>query len=173
VSNVLREVLLKGALTTRLMPSLPYTLPALFQQGWLLLDKKKVVRKWRDQAQPFPWQLKLNLLQHYVPVLRTNLEALVADAEWRFGSRLFLFHLNQAADALVSVLFAVNEVYEPGDRRAERTILPTLEKAPGDFLALFTEVLEGPFDERGMLYRARLFQQLAREALNIAEAEMA
>lgn len=170
---MLREVLLKGALTTRLMPSLPYTLPALFQQGWLLLDKKKVVRKWRDQAQPFPWQLKLNLLQHYVPVLRTNLEALVADAEWRFGSRLFLFHLNQAADALVSVLFAVNEVYEPGDRRAERTILPTLEKAPGDFLALFTEVLEGPFDERGMLYRARLFQQLAREALNIAEAEMA
>jgi hypothetical protein len=137
-----------------------------------LLDKGKVVRKWRDQAQPFPWQLKLNLLQHYVPLLGENLEALVVDAERHLGSRLFLFHLNQAADALVSVLFAVNEVYEPGDRWAERNILPTLEKAPKEFLTRFTEVLEGPFDQSGMLYRARLFQQLAMEMLNLSEAEM-
>ncbi len=173
VSNVLREVLQKGVLTTRLMPSRPSMLPALLQQGWLLLDKGKVVRKWRDQAQPFPWQLKLNLLQHYVPLLRANLEALTASAERHLGSRLFLFYLNQAVDALVSVLFAVNEVYEPGDRRAERNILLTLEKAPKDFLTRFTEVLEGPFNESGMLYRVRLFQQLAMEALNIAEAVMA
>jgi hypothetical protein len=172
VSNVLREVLQKGMLTTRMMPSRPYTLPALFQQGWLLLDKKKVVRKWRDQAQPFPWQLKLNLLQHYVPLLRKNLEALVAGAERHLGSRLSLFHLNQAIDALFSVLFAVNEVYELGDRYAERNLLPTLEKVPGDFPIICTEVLEGPFDERGMLYRARLFQQLATEVLNLAEAWM-
>lgn len=169
VSNVLREVLLKGALTTRMMPSHPYTLPALFQQGWLLLDKRNVVRKWRDQAQPFPWPLKMNLLQHYVPLLRENLEALVADAERHLGSRLFLFHLNQAADVLVSVLFAVNEVYEPGDRRAERNILPTLERVPRDFLTRCTEVLEGPFDDAGALSRARLFQQLAAEVLDMAE----
>ncbi len=172
VSNVLREVLLKGELTTRLMPSRPYTLPALFQQGWLLLDKKKVVRKWRDQAQPFPWQLKLNLLRHYVPILHENLEALVADAERHLGSRLFLFHLNHAIDALVSVLFAVNEVYEPGDRRAERNIFPALERVPRDFLTRFTEVLEGPFDDAGALYRARVFHQVAMEVLNLAEAEM-
>ncbi len=172
VSNVLREVLLKGALTTRLMPSRPYTLLALLQRGWLLLDKKKVVRKWRDQAQPFPWQLKLNLLQHYVPLLRENLEELVVNAERHLGSRLFLFHLNQAIDALISVLFAVNEVYEPGDRRAERNILPALEKAPKDFLTRFIEVLEGPFDDAGALYRARVFHQVAMEVLNMAETEM-
>jgi transposase-like protein len=173
VSNVLREVLLKGVLSTRLMPIRPSMLPALLQRGWLLLDKKKVVRKWRDQARLFPWQLKLNLLRHYVPLLRENLEALVVDAEGHLGSRVFLFHLNQAVDALVSVLFAVNEVYELGDRRAERDIFPALEKVPRDFLILFPEVLEGPFDEGGMLYRARLFQQLAAEALNMAEAEIA
>jgi hypothetical protein len=154
------------------MPIRPYMLPALLQWGWLLLDKRKVVRKWRDQAQPFPWQLNLNLLQHYVPLLRENLEALVADAERHLGSRVFLFHLNQSIDALVSVLFAVNEMYKLGDRYAERNILPTLEKVPGDFTIIFTEVLEGPFDERGMLYRARLFQQLAAEVLNLAEAGM-
>jgi transposase-like protein/predicted nucleotidyltransferase len=172
VSNVLREVLLKGALTTRLMPSRPYSLPALFQQGWLLLDKRKTVRKWRDQTQPFPWQLKLNLLRHYVPLLRENLEAIVADAERHLGPRLFLFHLNQAIDALISMLFAVNEVYEPGDHRAETNILPTLERVPRDFLTRFIEVLEGPFDEAGALYRARLFQQLAAEVLGMAEVEL-
>jgi hypothetical protein len=147
-------------------------LPALLQQGWLLLDKRKVVRKWRGQAQPFPWQLKLNLLQHHVPFLRENLEALVADAERHLGSRLFLFHLNQAIDALVSVLFAVNEVYELGDRRVEINILTTLENVPRDFSDRFTEVLEGPFDDAGALYRVRLVQQLAVEVLNMTEAEM-
>jgi hypothetical protein len=137
-----------------------------------LLDKRNVVRKWRYQAQPFPWQLKLNLLQHYIPILRENLEELAADAERSLGPRAFLFHLNRVVDALVSVLFAVNEVYELGDCRAERDIFPALEKVPRDFLTIFTEVLEGPFDERGMLYRARVFQQLVAEALNMAEAEM-
>jgi transposase-like protein len=169
VSNVLREVLLKGALATKPMPSHPHTLPALFQRGWLLFDKRKVVRKWRDQVQPFPRRLKLNLLQHYVPLLRKNLEALLADAERHLGSRLFLFHLNQAIDALVSVLFAVNEVYELGDRRAEQNFFPTLERVPRDFLTRFTEVLEGPFEDAGALYRARLFQRLAAEVLSIAE----
>jgi predicted nucleotidyltransferase/transposase-like protein len=169
VSNVLREVLLKGALTTRLMPIRPSTLPALLLRGWLLLDRRKVMRNWRDQAQPFPLQLKLNLLQHYMPLLRENLEELVADSERHLGSRLFLFHLNQAVDALASVLFAVNEVYESGDRREERNILPTLERVPGDFLTRFIEVLEGPFDDAGVIYRARLFQQLAAEMLNLAE----
>jgi len=130
------------------------------------------VKTWRDQAQPFPRPLKLNLLQHYVPLLRENLEALVADAERHLGSRLFLFRLNQATDALISVLFAVNEVYEPGDRRAERTILPTLERGPRDFLTRFREVVEGPFDDAGALYRARLFQQLAAEVLGMAEVEL-
>jgi len=100
------------------------------------------------------------------------LEELAADAERRLGSRLFLFHLNQAADALISILFAVNEVYEPGDRRAERSILPTLEKVPSGFLTRFTQVLEGPFDEKGMLYRASVFHQGALEMLHMAEAEM-
>jgi hypothetical protein len=172
LSNVLREVLLRGTLSTKLMPIRPYMLPALLQRGWLLLDKGKVVRKWRDQAQPFPWQLKLNLLQHYVPLLRENLEALVADAERHLGSRVFLFHLNQSIDALVSVLFAVNKMYELGDRYAERNILPTLERVPRDFLYRIIEVMEGPFDDAGALYRARLFQQLAAEMLVMAEAEL-
>ena len=104
-----------------------------------------------------------------MPYLREILEELIADAERHLGSRLFLFHLNQSIDALVSVLFAVNEIYEPGDRSAERNVLPTLEKVPGDFPILFTEVLEGPFDERGMLYRAHLFKKLADEVFGMAE----
>jgi hypothetical protein len=66
----------------------------------------------------------------------------------------------------------VNEVYELGDRRAERTILLTLEKAPRGFLPILIEVLEGPFDEAGALYRVRLFQQMVMEVLNMAEVEM-
>src|SRR5947209_3053868 len=83
----------------------------------------------------------MNLLRHYVRLLRENVEALTVSAERHLGSPLFLFHLNQAVDVLISVLFVVNELDEPRDRRAERNILPTLEKISRDFLNRGTEVL--------------------------------
>jgi hypothetical protein len=83
-----------------------------------------------------------------------------------------LFHLNWAVDALIEILLAVNEVYDPADRRTERLVLPTLPRVPEEFLARFTQVLQGPFDVEGARYRAQLFSELSREVLQQAKAHM-
>jgi len=105
-------------------------------------------------------------------MLRENLEDLVANAERRLGPRAFIFRINWAVDALTGILFALNEVYDPADRRTERIILPTLVHVPKNFTSRLTEVLEGPFDDMGALYRAWLFKQLANEVLQLAEAQI-
>ncbi len=172
ISEVLDEVLGQGAVTTKKLPFRPYTLPALLQRAWLLRDKEGIVEQWRKKAKIFPNELKLNILRHFLPILRENLAELKANAERGLGAWGFIFHLNWAMDALARILFALNEIYDPADRREERTILPTLIYVPQDFIPTLTEVLEGPFDEVGALHRAHMFERLAVEVLKMAEAEL-
>jgi hypothetical protein len=44
-------------------------------------------------------------------------------AERGLGPQPILHHLARATDALCSVLFAVNRVYDPADKRAMRTVV--------------------------------------------------
>lgn len=165
IDQVLTAVIEHGMLSTPEMPFRAYTLPALLRRSWLLYDQDGKVKHWREQIELFPVQLQRNLVNHFLPVLHENVEELVANAERRLGPRVFLFRLNWAVDALIGLLFALNETYDPADRRTERLILPQLYHVPVDFIARLTDVLEGPFDDEGAQYRARVFAQLAREVV--------
>lgn len=169
IETVLRQVLEQGAITTEQMPFRPYTLPALLQRGWLLYDQDSLVGAWREQMHPFPDVLKTNLLHTFIPRLEEQRDELVATAERDIGPRAFLFHLNGAVDALIQILFALNEVYDPADRRTERVVLPALPTLPEQFLPRLTQVLQGPFDVEGARYRAQLFAELAWEVLQQAQ----
>ena len=84
------------------------------------------------------------------------------------GPHVFLFFLTRAVDALISILYALNEVFDPADRRAERTVWPQLKNVPSDFVARLNYISEGPFDTSGRVERAHLFTTLVDETLNIA-----
>jgi predicted nucleotidyltransferase len=170
MSSVLGQVLGRGAITTAALPFRPYTLPGLLRRAWLLTDNDGAVARWREQAAVFPEALRENILRRFVPVLRGHAEELCAGAERGLGARVFVFHLDRAEDALFSVLWALNGVYDPADKRAEQVVLPGLARAPADLLPTLNRVLEGPFDRDGALGRARLFAQLADAVLEMAEA---
>jgi hypothetical protein len=172
ISDVLGDVLDRGAITTDKVLFRPYTLPALLQRGWLLRDTDGVVDGWRERARIYPRSLKVYILGHFAPRLRGYTADLVDTAERGLGPGVFIFLLHRAGDALRSILLALNEVFDPADKRTEQTLLPTLRKVPRDFIAILTDVLIGPFDIRGALERARRFQELAAEALAMAESEM-
>ncbi len=166
VSETVSEVLNNGALSTAYMPFRPYTLIALLQRCILLVDKDDLVAGWRSQSRHYPPCLKQNIQQAFMPSLQEATDELVATAERKLGALGFLFHLNHAVDALLSLLYALNEVYDPAERRAQLVILPTLQQVPHDFINQLTDILEGPFDPIGALQRAYQFRQLVQEVLD-------
>lgn len=172
VDLVLRDVIEQGMITSPSLPFRAYTFPALLQRGWLLHDPSGIVTQWREQVRIFPSSLKMNLLHHFVPMLREQVEDLMITAVRRLVPGTFLFLLTRATDALRSILFAINEMYDPADRRSEQLYLPMLTIVPPHFLARLTAILQGPFDPEGAVSRAHAFAQLAHEVLQLAEATL-
>jgi hypothetical protein len=172
IEDVLADVVDHGAITTSKVSFRPYTMPALLLRSWVLRDPDGVVASWRDRARTYPHALRANVLQQLIPRLRDETADLVDAAERGLGPGIFLVHLTRATDALRGILLALNEVFDPADKRADQAVLPTLQRAPRNFLPILTEVLTGPFDSVGMVERAGQFHQLAEEALNLAVLEV-
>jgi predicted nucleotidyltransferase len=168
IDAVLEAVLERGAITTEQMPVRPYTVPALLQRAWVLLDRDGDLARWCDASRPYPSLLQANILRHFLPHLRTQVEELRRTAERDLGARNFIFFLNWAVDDLISILFALNRVYDPADRRMHTTVIPFLPYLPPGYVAAMTEILEGPFDRQGARRRAELFERLATDVVRHA-----
>ena len=168
LSSVVEQVVNQGAITTEEIPFRPYTLVGMLRQAWLLRDRDGLFEGWLGQTETYPNLLKLNVLNHFAPILQENAEAVKECAERRWGATEYIFFLSRACDAMQGILYALNELYDPADKRAERTILPTLANVPPDFLARYTYVVEGPFDQVGALQRARVFEDLTADVLQMA-----
>ena len=128
---------------------------------------------WRDQTSLYPRRLKQNILKHNIPLLKDAVDELTRSAERRSGPGIILFFLGHGIHARDSIAFALNDMYDPSDRRAEKTVLPRLLNVPRDFMGRYNQVLEGPFDEEGAIDRVREFEELAKEVLALAEPEIA
>jgi predicted nucleotidyltransferase len=169
---VVHEVVEHGAITTTRLPFRPYTLVGLLQRAWILFDKEDCIANWRQRASPYPLQLKQNIVRHFIPVLQEEIADLVLTAERLLGAKGFLFHLGRAVDAMCSILYAINGVYDPADRRAEQNILPYLTNVPERFMFRLNQILEGPFTQTEVNGIAQRFMELAEEVIARAEIEI-
>ena len=68
-------------------------------------------------------------------------------------------------DALCTLLFAINEKYDPATKRVEREFAK-LRFLPPDFLNRYSRMLVGPFDAEG---RSRVVKQYDRMVHEIKE----
>jgi hypothetical protein len=168
IQSVLEQIIEAGVITTRQLPFRPYTLAGLLQRSWHLSDKDALVKGWREQLANYPLMLKENIIGYFRPILIEQVEELVSNAERGIGRSVFIFNLNWAIDACISILYAINEVYDPADRRAEYTIWPHLDIAPKKFCMRLGNIMEGPFDRATAIVKAREFKQLAKEVLELA-----
>ncbi len=116
VSRVLDQVINKGAITTAVVPFRPYRLGSLLERAWVLRDKQGIFEQWRSQAAIYPPQLKQNILSHNIPILKDAADELKISAERRLGPGVFLFFLFHGQHALDSILFALNDMYDPASR---------------------------------------------------------
>ena len=108
-----------------------------------------------------------------MPLLKDALEELNSSAERGLGPAIFMFFLMHGHHALTSILFALNDTYDPASRWDESKVLLRLTNVPAAFPSRYREVMEGPFDDVGACQRFRLFESLAKEVLDMAEVALA
>jgi len=147
VTHVVHRVRTEGALTLPAMSFRPYTVLGLFAHAITLYDPYARVYGLRAQLLPSPAALQTNLLGVFLPIMTDGLAELRDATRRNIGPSAFLFHLERVCDALVSVLYALNEHYDPATKRAE-AVLRQLALLPERFVDRFVRLLEGPFDPR-------------------------
>jgi len=68
IHQVLTQIVEQGVITTSQVPFRPYTLAALIQNSWVLVDKDGLVDDWRKYIASYPIALKS---EHHSPFLTT------------------------------------------------------------------------------------------------------
>jgi len=69
-------------------------------------------------------------------------------SERGIGNTAFHFHLERIIDSLGTILFAINERYDPATKRVE-DVYRDLEIVPEGFLERYTKLLETPLTRDG------------------------
>jgi hypothetical protein len=168
LDTVVHKVAVDGALALPEMPFRPYTVAGMLANSSILYDAQDTLAGLVKQLYPYPAALKENLLREFWPILHAELADLHDCAERDIGNTAFLFHLWRACDALVQILFALNEHYDPASKRTERE-LARLSFLPERFLVRYQQMLEGPFTPHGRRAATIEFAALVQETAGLGQ----
>ena len=172
IKEVVDQVLADGALTVPQMRFRPYTLLGLLAQAVPLYDRDGSVQDLRARLSPYPAVLKRRVIEDALPIMMDSFAELRDYAQRNIGPSSFLFHLGRVSDAMESILYAVNERYDPATKRPEHE-LAKLSVTPEGFMERYIAVLEGPFDQKGRLRAVDKLTDLVRDVKQLAEHALA
>ncbi|MBI4220292.1 MAG: nucleotidyltransferase domain-containing protein [Chloroflexi bacterium] len=171
ITSVLDQVIRRGALRTQEVPFRPYTVAGMIRTARLLHDGDGMFRRWMKRTRRYPRRLKRNILAHFLPILESTARELRGHAQRRLGPSGYIYLLHRSADAMRSVLYALNEVYDSADRRTDLTVLPKLAVVPERFHGRYAHVLGGPFTDAEGIHRAAAWQRLAADVIALGTGE--
>jgi hypothetical protein len=149
-------------------PSVPelrfraHTMLALLEHCIVLYDPKSLVGQMRANLYPYPSRLRERLVTESLASLKRGLDSLGDFASRRVGLTAFQFQLAFLNCDLRTLLFAVNEKYDPVTKRVELD-LGRLALLPQDFHARYARILKGPFDAAGQARTVKEYGDLIRE----------
>jgi predicted nucleotidyltransferase len=165
---VVDKVMSDGATSLPEMPFRPYTVAGMLANAVMLYDSKGTLAGLIERLYPYPALLKENLLREFWPILHAELADLRDCAMRDIGNTAFLFHLWRACDALIQILFALNEHYDPASKRSEGE-LARLTCLPKRFLVRYAQMLEGPFTSAGRRTIAGELATLVQETADLGQ----
>jgi predicted nucleotidyltransferase len=125
-----------------------YTMLGLLEHSVILHDPKATLQTLKASLYPYPAKLKQALLAESLPIVRGSLEDLKDYVRRSIGNSAFLFHYQRFLDSLGTILFAINERYDPATKRFEE-VLRSLEILPDRFMERYTKILETPLTREG------------------------
>ena len=162
IRTVVKRVTQEGATSIPEQKFRPYTMLGLLENGIVLYDPNSFLRHLIDCLYPYPVQLKGRLISNSLDTLKDCLAELKDGVKRGFGLTFFHFFFNRMCDALYTLLFAINERYDPATKRPE-VAYEKLDILPPNFLERYTTLLEGPFDKNGRERAIRDLETLVTE----------
>lgn len=130
--SVLDKLLLEHQTTFKEFSFRPYTFLGLLETCKILYDNEHYAQELRTRARPFPEPLKAKIIQEFLPILVEAHEELKDYSKRQIGILAYQFHLFRALDALIQLVFVVNDTYDPSAKRIE-PILFKLKRLPPHF----------------------------------------
>lgn len=162
IRTVVRRVTQEGATSIPEQKFRPYTMLGLLEHGIILYDPYSFLKHLNDCLYPYPVQLKGMLISDNLCTLKDCIAELKDGVKRGFGLTFFHFFFHRMCDALYTLLFAVNEKYDPAVKRAE-VEYEKLRILPPNFLERYAKLLEGPFDKNGRQRTIRELETLVTE----------
>ena len=145
IKGVVDKVKRNSAITLEEMPFRPYTLLGLLENSRVLYDPINEVKMLRDSLYPYPPKLKEKLVQRSLSSCKDSLIDLSDYAERNIGNMAFHFHFQRYLDSLYTLLFAINDKYDPATKNFEEYI-GSFHIKPERFRERYDRALVGPFD---------------------------
>lgn len=145
-----------------------HTMLGLLENSLILYDPNSVIAELRTRLRPYPAKLKQTLLSEILRVAEGSLQDLRDYVERDIGNAAFHFHMGRVLDGLGTMLFAINECYDPATKRAEEAYRE-LAMLPDDFMTRFNRVFETPLTPAGRRQVLTLLHDLLNDVRDLAK----
>jgi predicted nucleotidyltransferase len=126
----------------------PYTILGLLDNSLILYDPESMLKRIKSHLYPFPPKLKSALLTQGISVFKDSLADLQDYVKRGIGNTAFHFQLERIVDAIGTIMFALNERYDPATKRAEEAFLK-LKNVPEHFTERYNGILATPLSDQG------------------------
>ena len=168
VQSVVSQVKTFGVTTLPQLKFRPYTFLGLLENSVILYDVDGALHGIVAGLYPYPPALRQALLASSLDTIHGSLEDMQDYASRNIGNTAFLFHLWRVIDAMSTLLFALNQRYDPATKRLEE-VYRTLPILPANFLERYNSLLETPLTPPGRLKIVSGLQALVSEFASLAE----
>ncbi|MFA6569585.1 MAG: DUF4037 domain-containing protein [Victivallales bacterium] len=136
-----------------------------------LYDPNAVVQEIESNLHPYPHKLKKALIEQSLSTMKGSLEDLRDYVKRGIANTAFHFHLERIVDSLGTVLFALNERYDPATKRVEEAYRD-LRVAPRDFIKRYCRALQVPLTDRGRKQVVKELDALVQEVESLAKEQV-
>ncbi|KTD37475.1 hypothetical protein Lnau_0665 [Legionella nautarum] len=147
VNRVIENLIIKNQITFDEFPFRPYTFLGLLETCKILYDKNHFIASCQSKISPMPHGLKKEIIHSYLPILRESYEELVDYSQRDIGILAYQFQLFRGLDAIINILCAINDTYDPASKRTE-VFLFKLKKQPPDLHEFINKVLPRFFENK-------------------------
>lgn len=148
ITTVVTRVTGEGLVSIPELRFRAHTMLGLLENSLILYDPDSVLTKLRSLLHPYPVKLKQRLRTESLSVAEESLQELRDYVERDIGNSAFHFHLGRVLDAMGTLLFAINERYDPATKRAEEAYRQ-LAILPEGFATRYDRILETPLTQAG------------------------